>query len=166
MMTSGRAPWNTYTGLMLGIFLIVCLAIGSLGALSTGSSIRQWYPTLQKPSWTPPSGLFGPVWTILYFMMAIAVWIVWRKQGWNDGAGALSLFAFQLVLNAAWSPLFFGLKSPLAGLLDIVPLWAAILATLISFWKISAAAGALLLPYWLWVSFATALNFAIWKMNR
>jgi benzodiazapine receptor len=165
-MTSGRDPWYSHAGLMLAIFLVVCLAVGSLGAVFTGASVRNWYPMIQKPSWTPPPGVFGPVWTILYLMMAIAAWLVWRKQGWNNGSGALALFAFQLVLNAAWSPLFFGLKSPLAGLLDIVPLWAAILATLIAFWKISPAAGALLLPYWVWVSFATALNFAIWKMNR
>lgn len=166
MMISGKSAWGSHMGLMLVLFLVICLAVGGLGALFTGSSVRHWYPMIQKPSWTPPSGVFGPVWTILYLMMAIAAWLVWKKQGWSDGAGALRLFAFQLVLNAAWSPLFFGLKSPLAGLLDIVPLWAAILATLISFWKISPAAGALLLPYWLWVSFATALNFAIWKMNR
>jgi tryptophan-rich sensory protein len=97
--------------------------------------------------------------------MAIAAWLVWRRES-DSASGALGLFAFQLLLNAAWSPLFFGLKSPLAGLLDIVPLWTAILATLITFWKVSPAAGALLVPYWLWVSFAAVLNFAIWKMNR
>jgi tryptophan-rich sensory protein len=99
-------------------------------------------------------------------MMAIAAWLVWQKRGLANGNTALGLFALQLILNAAWSPLFFGLRSPLAGLLDIVPLWAAILATLLAFWKISAAAGVLLLPYWLWVSFAAGLNFAIWKLNR
>jgi tryptophan-rich sensory protein len=98
--------------------------------------------------------------------MAIAAWLVWQRRGLVNVNSALGLFAFQLALNAAWSPLFFGLRNPLAGLLDIVPLWAAIMATLISFWKISPAAGALLLPYWLWVSFATVLNFEIWRLNR
>jgi tryptophan-rich sensory protein len=99
-------------------------------------------------------------------MMAIAAWIVWRRRGFGGAAGAPGFFSLQLALNALWSPLFFGLRNPLAGLVDIVPLWAAILATLVCFWRISPLAGALLVPYWLWVSFATALNFMIWKMNR
>jgi tryptophan-rich sensory protein len=148
------------------LFLVVCLAVAGFGAIFTAGSVRQWYPQIYRPSWTPPSWLFGPVWTILYLMMAIAAWLIWRKREFVTVTGAMGLFAFQLALNAAWSPLFFGLKNPLAGLLDIVPLWAAILATIVSFWKISPAAGALLVPYWLWVGFATALNFAIWKMNR
>jgi benzodiazapine receptor len=156
--------WNSMVILVL--FIAVCLAVAGAGAVFTAGSVQRWYPVLQKPSWTPPSWLFGPVWTILYLMMATAAWLIWRRRGLDDVDGALGLFVLQLVLNAAWSPLFFGLKNPLAGLLDIVPLWAAILATLVSFWKISPAAGALLVPYWLWVSFATALNFAIWKMNR
>jgi benzodiazapine receptor len=137
-----------------------------MGAVFTTSSVRDWYPTLQKPSWNPPAWLFGPVWTILYIMMAIAAWLVWQRRGLVIVNSALGLFAFQLILNAAWSPLFFGLRSPLAGLSDIFLLWAAIFVTLLSFWKISPAAGVLLVPYWLWVSFATALNFAIWKLNR
>lgn len=156
--------WHSSAILLLSI--AVCLAVAGSGAIFTAGSVRHWYPTLHKPSWTPPSWLFGPVWTILYLMMAIAAWLVWRRREFVNVNGSLELFAFQLVLNAAWSPLFFGLKNPLAGLLDIVPLWAAILATLASFWKISPIAGTLLVPYWLWVSFAAALNFAIWKMNR
>jgi tryptophan-rich sensory protein len=156
--------WNSLA--VLGLFAAICLAVAGLGAIFTAGSVRDWYPTLQKPSWNPPAWLFGPVWTILYLMMAIAAWLVWRKRESADVISSLALFVFQLILNAAWSPLFFGLKNPLAGLLDIVPLWAAILATLISFWKISPAAGVLLVPYWLWVSFATVLNFTIWKLNR
>jgi tryptophan-rich sensory protein len=151
---------------MLLLFLAVCLGIGGFGSLFTASSVRDWYPLIQKPAWTPPSWLFGPVWTMLYIMMAFAAWLVWRRRGLLDIKPALALFAVQLILNAAWSPLFFGLKNPLAGLLDIVALWAAILATLISFWKISPAAASLLVPYWLWVSFATILNFSIWRLNR
>jgi benzodiazapine receptor len=157
---------NGHSLLMLMLFIAVCMAVAGAGSIFTAGSVRQWYPALQKPSWTPPSWLFGPVWTILYLMMAIAAWLIWQRRGSHPVAGSLGLFAFQLALNAAWSPLFFGLKNPLAGLWDIVPLWIAILATLVSFWKISPAAGLLLVPYWLWVSFATALNFAIWKMNR
>ncbi len=156
--------WNAWIVLLL--FIAVCLAVAGFGGIFTAGSVRQWYPQLNKPSWNPPSWLFGPVWTTLYVMMAIAAWLIWRKQEMVSVRSALGLFTFQLALNAAWSPLFFGLKNPLAGLLDIIPLWAAILATMISFWKISPLAGVLLVPYWLWVSFATALNFAIWKMNR
>jgi benzodiazapine receptor len=156
--------WSSLGTLLL--FIAICLAVGGFGAIFTSSSVNSWYPTLRKPSWNPPSWLFGPVWTALYLLMAIAAWLVWRKRGFDAATGALGLFAFQLALNAVWSPLFFGMKSTLAGLLDIVPLWAAILATIVSFWKISPAAGALLLPYWLWVSFATALNFTLWRMNR
>jgi translocator protein len=98
--------------------------------------------------------------------MAIAAWLVWRGRGFDGAAGALGIFTLQLPLNALWLPLLFGLRNPLAGLLDTVRLWAAILATLLRFLRISPLGGALLVPYWLWVSFATALNFVIWKMNR
>ena len=156
--------WNSL--MMLVLFIAICLGVAGAGAIFTAGSVVEWYPTLQKPSWTPPSWLFGPVWTILYLMMATAAWLIWRKGGLDKVGGALGLFIFQLALNAAWSPLFFGLKNPLAGLLDIIPLWVAVLVTLLSFWKISPPAGLLLVPYWLWVTFATGLNFAIWKMNR
>lgn len=155
--------WNSIW--MLLLFVAACFAVAWFGAIFTSSSVGSWYLTIRKPSWNPPSWVFGPVWSALYLMMAIAAWLVWRKCGFSGARFALGLFAFQLALNAAWSPLFFGLKNPLAGLLDIVPLWVAILATLVSFWKISPAAGALLLPYLLWVSFATALNFTIWRLN-
>jgi translocator protein len=156
--------WNPI--LMLALFIAITFAAAGLGAFFTGTSVSNWYPTLRKPSWNPPAWIFGPVWTALYLMMAVAVWLVWRKRGFDGATAALGLFALQLALNALWSPLFFGLRNPLAGLVDIVPLWAAILATLVCFWKISPLAGALLAPYWVWVSFATALNFVIWRMNR
>ena len=155
-----RTPWA-----ILILFIAICLAVAGLGAFFTADSVRSWYPALDKPLWTPPSWIFGPVWTVLYMMMATAAWLVWRRRDWSKTDSALRLFVLQLILNAAWSPLFFGLRNPLAGLLDIVPLWAAILATLWAFWRITPVAGALLIPYWLWVSFATALNYAIWKMN-
>ena len=156
--------WNPI--LMLALFIAVTFVAAGLGAFFASTSVSNWYPMLRKPSWNPPAWIFGPVWTVLYLMMAIAAWLVWRKRGFDSAAGALGLFALQLALNALWSPLFFGLRNPLAGLVDIVPLWAAILATLVCFWKISPLAGTLLAPYWLWVSFATALNFMIWRMNR
>jgi len=156
--------WNPM--LMLALFVAITFAAAGLGAFFTSTSVSNWYPMLRKPSWNPPAWIFGPVWTVLYLMMAIAAWLVWRKRGFDSAAGALGLFALQLALNALWSLLFFGLRNPLAGLVDIVPLWAAILATLVCFWKISPLAGVLLVPYWLWVSFATALNFMIWRMNR
>jgi benzodiazapine receptor len=113
--------WNSL--FVLALFVAVCLAVGGLGSIFTPVSVRDWYPMLQKPLWTPPSWLFGPVWTALYLMMAVAAWLVWRKQGLVSINCALGLFALQLAINAAWSPLFFGLRNPLAGLLDIVPLW-------------------------------------------
>jgi len=150
---------------MLALFVAICFAVSGFGAIVTSRSVSQWYPALVKPSWNPPSWVFGPVWTLLYLMMAIAAWIVWRRLGFKGGAKPLSIFALQLALNAAWSPLFFGLRNPLAGLIDIIPLWVAILATMVSFWRISRLAGALLIPYWLWVGFAAALNFTIWRLN-
>jgi tryptophan-rich sensory protein len=155
--------WNSL--LMLVLFVGICLAAGAFGAFFTSGSVRDWYPMIRKPSWNPPSWIFGPVWTILYLLMATAVWLVWRRRDEADIKRALILFTVQLILNAAWSPLFFGLRNPLAGLLDILPLWAAILTTLIFFWRISPAAGGLLVPYWLWVSFAAALDFVLWKKN-
>jgi tryptophan-rich sensory protein len=152
--------------LVLILFVAICLGVSVLGAWSTAGSVATWYPSLRKPSWNPPAWVFGPVWTALYIGMAIAAWLVWRKAGWRGASGALVLFAVQLVLNAAWSPLFFGLRSPLAGLVDIVLLWLAIAATLVAFYRISPLAGALLVPYGAWVSFATALNAAIWRLNR
>jgi translocator protein len=156
---------NWHAAAMLILFIAICLGIGGFGAIFTTTAVREWYPTLQKPPWTAPSWLFAPVWTALYLMMALAAWIVWRERLRAPVNKALAIFAFQLLLNAAWSPLFFGLQSPLAGLLVIIPLWAAILAALISFWRISPASGTLLIPYLAWVSFATALNLSIWRMN-
>ena len=152
--------------LVLILFVVICLGVAAVGAWSTADSVATWYPTLRKPPWNPPPWLFGPVWTVLYLMMACAAWLVWRRVGWRAASGALTLFAVQLALNAAWSPLFFGLRNPLAALVDIVALWLAIAATLLAFFRIAPLAGALLVPYWLWVSFATALNAAIWRLNR
>ena len=151
---------------MLVVFVAVCLGVSATGAWFTSGSVATWYPTLAKPAWNPPPWVFGPVWTVLYLTMATAAWLVWRKAGFSEAAGPLGIFAVQLALNALWSPLFFGLESPGAALVDIVALWLAVAATLISFRRVVPLAGALLVPYWLWVTFATALNLAIWRMNR
>ena len=152
--------------LVLVLSLAICLGVSALGAWSTASSVATWYPSLRKPWWNPPSWVFAPVWTVLYVSMSIAAWLVWRRKGWRGASGTLALFALQLALNAAWSPLFFGLRSPLAGLVNIVALWVAIAVTIVAFFRVVPAAAALLVPYWLWVSFATLLNAALWILNR
>lgn len=124
-----------------------------------------WYPRLEKPSWTPPNWVFGPVWTTLYILMAVAAWRVWRPDGFRAAPVALTLFVAQLMLNGAWSYLFFGRRDIGVALAEIVVLWVAILATLLAFWRRDRIAGGLLIPYLAWVTLATALNFEIWRMN-
>ncbi|MCX8035696.1 MAG: tryptophan-rich sensory protein [Candidatus Sumerlaeia bacterium] len=153
-------PWIALAG-----FVAVCFVPAVLGAFFTSTSVATWYPALRKPAWTPPGWVFGPVWTALYLSMAVAAWIVWRERGLAGAKTAMVFFAVQLALNAAWSPLFFGLKHPAAALIDVVLLWTFIAATIISFWQIKPPAAILLLPYWVWVGFATGLNYAIWRMN-
>lgn len=147
------------------VILLITFLAPAIGASSTASSVGTWYQTLQRPPWSPPNWLFGPVWTLLYAMMAVAAWLVWRRGGEVPVTLPLALYAVQLALNAAWSPLFFGLRSPLYGLICICLMWPAILATLLAFWRVRPAAGALLVPYLLWVSFATALNYTLWRLN-
>jgi translocator protein len=139
--------------------LVLCLAVGAGAGFLTAQSVLTWFPTLIKPSFNPPSWLFGPVWTTLYIMMAVAAWLVWLRQG------SLVLFYVQLALNFAWSLLFFGLHSPALALVDIVAMWVLILLTLLAFWKIDRRAGWLLVPYLAWVSFASVLNASIWWLN-
>ena len=122
-----------------------------------------YYRRLRTPDWGPPSAAFGPVWSILYLTIGISAWLVDRRDG---GCGALRLWWVQLALNAAWTPLFFGLRGPGVALAEIVAMWAAIVATTVAFLRHRLAAGALLLPYLAWVTFAAALNFAIWRRNR
>ena len=147
----------------LTLCILVCLGAGGLGSLWTMPALRPWYANLSKPSWTPPNWLFGPVWTILYIAMAIAAWLVWRKAGLT--AVPMQLFLLQLLLNVAWSAVFFRLRSPGPAFVEIVMLWLAILATMIEFWRAVPLAGLLLLPYLIWVSYATALNYSIWRLN-
>ena len=146
----------------LGFWLAVTFTAAWIGSWYQPG---EWYAALVKPTLTPPAWIFGPVWTLLYAMMAIAAWLVWRRYGWANAIGPLSLFLGQLALNALWSYLFFGLQSPGLALLDIIALWLAILITLMAFWRYHPPAGLLLLPYFLWVSFATYLNFQFWHLN-
>lgn len=146
-------------------FVALCFAVAGLGGYWTSLSQPEWYGQLEKPSWTPPSWLFGPVWTALYLAMAIAAWRVWRKGGWAEQRRPLTLFLVQLFLNLLWSGLFFGLRSPLLAMVEIDFLWFAILLTLIAFWRVDRLAGALFVPYLLWVTFAGVLNFAVWRLN-
>lgn len=151
--------------LMLGGFCVASFVAAAIGGMATGGAVQDWYPTLAKPSWTPPAWLFGPVWTVLYIVMAVAAWLVWRRGGGDGARLALIVFFVQLILNAAWSIIFFGLRNPGAAFAEIVALWVAIVGTTLLFWKVTPVAGWLFLPYFLWVSFATALNFAIWRLN-
>ena len=144
-----------------------CQLAGILGAFFTRAAIPSWYGLLKKPSFTPPSWLFGPAWISLYLLMAVAAYLVWQKGLTTTGVRtALGVFIFQLLLNALWSPVFFGLRSPLAGMIVIVLLWLAIVLTIALFFKISRPAALLLLPYVLWVSYASALNISIYFLNR
>lgn len=149
----------------LALFIALSFGAAFIGGLFTSASVDGWYRTLPKPAWTPPGWLFGPVWTLLYLAMAIAAWLVWRQHSFAKVTAALSLFIVQLVLNAAWSAVFFGLQNIGLALVNIVLLWSAIAATMIAFWRINATAGWMFVPYILWVTFATALNFAIWRLN-
>jgi benzodiazapine receptor len=149
----------------LAVFLALSFAASAIGGLFTYPAIPGWYQSLEKPSWTPPDAVFGPVWTALYILMAVAAWLVWKRGGWTAQRGPLTLWGVQLVLNSLWSILFFGMRSPALGLVEIQFLWLAILGTLIVFWKVSRLAGGLMLPYLAWVTYASALNFAIFRLN-
>ncbi len=147
--------------------VVACQLAGVLGAVFTRSAIPFWYAGLKKPAFTPPNWLFAPMWISLYLLMALAAYLVWQKGLAHPGVrAALAVFSTQLLLNALWSPIFFGLRAPLAGAVVIVLLWLAIALTIVLFWKISRPAALLLLPYILWVSLATALNISIYLLNR
>jgi tryptophan-rich sensory protein len=149
------------------IALALPLAVGGLSGFATSAGVAAWYPTLVKPAFNPPAWLFGPVWTLLYLMMGVAAFLVWRRGLGADGVRlALGVFLFQLLLNGLWSLLFFGLRSPGWALVDIGLLWLAIGGTIWLFWRVAPTAGLLLLPYWAWVSFAAVLNGSIWSLNR
>jgi tryptophan-rich sensory protein len=148
------------------VAIIISELAGVIGSFFTASSIPTWYTNITKPSFNPPSWIFGPVWTTLYALMGISAFLIWKKGlDRKDVKIALGIFLGQLTLNALWSIIFFGLQSPGAAFVEIIFLWIAILVTIIAFAKISRLAAWLLVPYILWVSFAGYLNFSIWQLN-
>jgi tryptophan-rich sensory protein len=149
------------------VSIVVCECAGIIGAVFTTRAIPTWYAALEKPAFTPPNWLFAPAWGTLYFLMGIAAFLVWRTGSDKPQTRtALIIFLVQLVLNVGWSVAFFGYECPLCGMVVILILWVAILVTILKFFRISVAAGALMVPYILWVSFATALNVAVYVLNR
>ena len=143
------------------VVTFVAAAIGGAASVNAGS----FYTQLVLPEWAPPAWIFGPVWYVLYVAMGIAAWLIWRADGFRAVRGALTLFLAQLALNALWSWLFFGWHHGALAFADILLLWVLIIATLIAFSRVQALAGSLLVPYLLWVSFASALNYAVWQLN-
>jgi len=152
--------------LKLVVSIILCQIAGLLGALFTTPAIPTWYATLKKPFFNPPNWIFSPVWISLFILMGISLFFVWRRTDHPKFKITFFFFFVQLIFNVLWSIAFFGLKSPLLGLIDIILLWIAILLTIQNFLKISKFAGVLLIPYLLWVSFAALLNFSLWLLNR
>lgn len=153
-MNQLSSPWRSASA--LAAFILVTFTAPALGA---------WYAALNKPSWNPPAWIFGPTWTLLYILMAVAAWLVWRRGGFTEQGRPLMLYFVQLALNAAWTPIFFGAHAVGWALLEIIALWIAIALSLISFLRVSPAAGWLLVPYLAWVTFATLLTFTLWRMN-
>ncbi|MEP6670607.1 MAG: TspO/MBR family protein [Chthoniobacter sp.] len=151
--------------LALFVLIFATFGLSAFGTLAVTSSLSVWYPSLAKPSWNPPSAVFGPVWTVLYLMMAVAAWLVWRRGSEAEVVPAMTAYFGQLVLNILWSLIFFGLKAPGWAVFDIVVLWVAIIVAIAQFGKVSRIAAWLLVPYLAWVTFASLLNITIWRMN-
>ena len=143
-------------------WLLACFAAAAIGGLFMPG---EWYASLRKPSWNPPGWIFGPVWTALYTMMAVAAWLVWKRGGFAAQRRLLTLFLVQLALNATWTPLFFGLHWPGVAFFEMLLLWVAIAATIPTFWRVNRVAAWLLVPYLAWVSFAAVLNVTLWRLN-
>ena len=159
-------PRNRLVDLIgLAFFVALCLGIGALGAAVVNTSVDTWYADLAKPAFTPPDGVFGPVWTLLYVLMAIAAWRVWRAADRDTRRGPLTLFALQLALTLGWTVVFFGLQKIGAALATIVVLDVGVVVTTLAFRPIDRWAGLLMLPYLAWVAFATVLTIAIWRLN-
>lgn len=157
-MVFARQP-KRWAGLpVFAVALVLVAVVGSLSAVNAGGE----YLALERPPWAPPQWLFGPAWTVLYIMIAISGWLAWSARGWTP---ALGVYAAQLVLNAAWTPLFFGAGRYGLAFAEIIVLWVAIAATIVLFRRISRVAAWLLAPYLLWVTYAASLNFAIWRLN-
>jgi len=152
--------------MVLFLFVALSFIAPAISAVLSVSGPGDWYAALNKPWFNPLGWIFGPVWTLLYLSMGVAAWLVWRNGNASTLVWPLGLFLVQLILNALWTPLFFGMHRPGLVLLDITALWLAIGATTAAFYPLSKVAAALFIPYWLWVSFATVLNASIWWLNR
>ena len=159
------------SALVLVAFIAISFAVAALGTIATAGNLNGWYADAEKASWNPPNWLFGPAWTLLYTLMSIAAWLVWRQRERVRVRPALTLYVVQLVLNAVWTPVFFGLYPSIGSpalwiaLVIIVALDLAVLLTMLSFWRVSKVAAWLLVPYWAWVLFATTLNWALATLN-
>ncbi|HEX9182180.1 MAG TPA: TspO/MBR family protein [Burkholderiales bacterium] len=149
----------------LALFIAINVAVSALGGWATSASVGTWYQTLAKPAFNPPDWIFAPVWSALYLMIAIAGWRAWRRGAGRELRLGMTIYAVQLALNLSWSFVFFGARLIGPALAVIVTLLAAILANAALFWRLDRAAGALLVPYAAWVSFATLLNAALWRLN-
>jgi benzodiazapine receptor len=156
---------------MLIVFIVIAFAVAAVGSIGTAGNVDGWYATAEKAPWNPPNVLFGPVWTVLYVLMSVAAWLVWRRRRSENTRPALTAYVVQLVLNSIWTPVFFGLY-PVMGpaalwtaLAIIVLLDIAVLVTMLRFWAIRKASAVLLIPYWAWALFATTLNAALAVLN-
>lgn len=149
-------------GLALLVFVALSFAAATMGAFF---SPGEWYQELNKPSWNPPPWIFGPVWNVLYLLMAFSAWLVWREGGLQKQRLPLSFYGLQLCLNAVWTPVFFGGQWPAGGFVVIILLWLAIVVTILRFWPVHRWAAWLMVPYLIWVSFASVLNAALWRLN-
>lgn len=161
-MTPHRSLWRQALGLVG--WLGASFAAGGLGAIASANA-SAFYGGLSQPSWAPPAWLFGPVWSVLYLMIGVAAWLVWRRHGFSGASRALWLFILQLLANSLWTWLFFKWHLGAAAFAEIVVLWLLIAATIVSFWALHRLAALMLLPYLAWVSFATALTFSMWRLN-
>lgn len=158
---------RTRSFVSLIVFLAIVFLAAGIGGLATaqGNGGGSWYDALDKPAGTPPSWVFGPVWTVLYILMAVAAWRIWQVSGLRGARWALTLFAVQLVLNAAWSAIFFGAHEVGWAFVELVALWIAIVATMVAFYRHGKLAAGLFAPYLLWVSYAGWLNLRLWQLN-
>ena len=163
MDRSGHSTLGQIVGLL--IFLGLCALVAGIGSVVSMSAMDSWYGNLEQPNWNPPDWVFGPVWSVLYLMIAISGWLVWRARGWTAAQAQLIVWGIQLALNLLWTVLFFGLEQPGLAAIEIVLLWVAIFATINMFWPISSIAAALLVPYLIWVTYATLLTISIWRLN-
>jgi tryptophan-rich sensory protein len=148
----------------LVVWFIISFSASAVGAIASFQA-KSFYGSLIQPAWAPPAWLFGPVWTLLYAMMAIAAWLVWRRGGFKSNQLAISLFFMQLILNGLWSWMFFAWNLGALSLVNITMLWMMIVMNVMAFWRVDKIAGALLVPYLLWVSFAAVLNHSMWQLN-